>query len=215
MLRAALLVLLVAACDDFGRSDALACETTDQCEDGRICDRGYCVVGTTVDSGLDGPLDDIDAPPRACEATGLTCSGTVTVKTCTNAAGRTCWASCNQALTQPQAEARCTAWGGKLGPFITTEDDVCFESVRIAGQKMWTALEQLPNQASFGAGWLWNGDATTPATVIRWDTGEPNDSNADNVENNQEQCAFINESTLNNNSHDKACTEVYRFACSF
>ena len=86
------MLLVLAACDDFPRrSQALACETTDQCDDGRICDRGFCVVGNLVDDGgLDAALDDapFDAPPRACEATGLTCAGTVTVKTCTNAAGR-------------------------------------------------------------------------------------------------------------------------------
>jgi len=210
------MLLVLAACDDFpGRSQALACETTDQCDDGRICDRGFCVVGSLVeDGGLDAALDDAppDAPPRACEATGLTCTGAVTVKSCTNAAGRTCWASCNQELTYDQAKARCTAWGGKLGPFITAEDDVCFESVRISGQKMWTALRQLNGQASVATGWNWNENPATPATVI-WATGEPNDGNGS--ENNDEQCAYQSANNADNKAYDKPCSEPYRFACSF
>jgi len=68
-----LLLVALVGCDFPTRSDAYACETTADCDSGRVCETGYCVVGgggvdsrpdsTTAPS--DAPTTPIDAPPDA------------------------------------------------------------------------------------------------------------------------------------------------------
>lgn len=49
---------LLAACSFPTPSSQYACETTDDCDSGRVCDRGYCVIGTDIDASLDDVLPD-------------------------------------------------------------------------------------------------------------------------------------------------------------
>lgn len=68
------------------RSDAFACDTIDDCSDGRVCTMGWCVVSdpTTPDAAeptIDAdPANVVDArPPNEC----LACSGGTCVEECT------------------------------------------------------------------------------------------------------------------------------------
>lgn len=66
-----LLVVALAGCDFPTPSEAYACVTTASCASGRVCEQGYCVIGSGVDaSRIDspGPVDSpilADAPPDA------------------------------------------------------------------------------------------------------------------------------------------------------
>lgn len=65
-------VMTLAACDFPTPSEGYACDTTADCDNGRVCTDGYCVVGSMVGSGVDARTDSstppIDAPPSATDA---------------------------------------------------------------------------------------------------------------------------------------------------
>lgn len=72
VVRSWLLLAFLAGCDFPNRSDAYACDTTADWQSGRVCDQGYCVLGSgpPVDSSrLDGTLptdaSTLDSPPDA------------------------------------------------------------------------------------------------------------------------------------------------------
>jgi hypothetical protein len=93
------------------RSDALVCAVDTDCEDGRACEGGFCVVAPDaapmlpmmVDAAPVTPPDTApDAPPRPC--TGGDANGT-------DAAGN-CYVAFKQAATRKTraaAEAACEA----------------------------------------------------------------------------------------------------------
>jgi hypothetical protein len=170
--------------------------------------------GSADGPGIDAPKVDAmvaaidsqpDAPPP-CVVTGLQCGGQVTSKTCNGG----CWVFCNDAtpVVQSVARARCLAWGGELAPILDSNDQACVHSFDPANQ-IWIGYEQPLNQATPATGWSFNG---VTITQPNWDTGEPNDSAADGIENNQENCAYMKDTGKWN---DTPCGEMNRtrFAC--
>ena len=74
MLRCWPLVVALAGCDFPTPSEAYVCDTTADCESGRVCTDGYCVVGNGAGNGVDARVDSstlpidaatTDAPPDA------------------------------------------------------------------------------------------------------------------------------------------------------
>jgi hypothetical protein len=172
----------------------------------------------------DAPVMDdaaIDAAPDAhpdatvtasCSATGLTClNGSTSAVTCNGA----CWVKCTYdatsgtPVTEPQASALCSAWGGKLAPIRDANDQACVGTTLFSSQASWIGFEQSVNASSLTGGWSWNSDGVTP-TYTHWDTnGQPDDNNGS--ENGQEQCAFMPTTGV---WHDTDCFgTLYRFSC--
>lgn len=55
-MKLALAAVLVAGCSFPTPSEQYSCRTTDDCDDGRVCTQGYCVLGSVVD--IDAPMAD-------------------------------------------------------------------------------------------------------------------------------------------------------------
>lgn len=68
-MRYALALLALAACDFPTPSEEYACRVTSDCENGRVCEGGYCVIGSAspVDAatGSDANVGGADAAPDA------------------------------------------------------------------------------------------------------------------------------------------------------
>ena len=67
MRRGVLALLLVAGCLPKNQSGDFECTSNDQCQDGRACDRGYCVM-TSIDAPLPcpEPCDTCNLLAREC-----------------------------------------------------------------------------------------------------------------------------------------------------
>ena len=70
---------VLAACEFPTRSERYECVTNTDCESGRSCKDGYCVLGADSDSGMETAIDGaVDVAPDAdlikmqCEAAGYT-----------------------------------------------------------------------------------------------------------------------------------------------
>ena len=184
-------VALVTGCDDFPeRSADLACEDDNDCDDGRRCDRGYCVVGPAVT--CDNPL------PCATPSMVTVCGGA-------------CWASCMEKVTGPAAQDRCVAWDplARAAPLRTSDDAACFGMVQLAGEDMWIGLVQDPGAGRPDVRWSWNADAR-PLDYTAWDEIGVEPDDRDLQENGDEQCALTNADDL---WSDQACDEMHYFAC--
>ncbi len=59
-----LTTLPLAACSFPTPSEQYSCRTTDDCDDGRVCTQGYCVIGNVVD--VDAPMTDTAPPMIDC-----------------------------------------------------------------------------------------------------------------------------------------------------
>lgn len=137
----------------------------------------------------------------ACNATGLTCLGHVTVTTCNGG----CWVTCDDTVTEPGAALRCGGWGGKVAPIRTAADQTC---ATVGGEPSWTGLVQRLGASSPTEGWSWNNDNVAP-TFLAWASGQPEDH--DGHENNQENCAI--QTPPSRAWSDVGCLARYPFAC--
>lgn len=195
------------------------------CGPGHACPEGQrCVTSAGVQVCLPEaqPLDDaqqlvIDSaladatlhPPdgagpdsghAVCSFSGLTCSGGIGSIVCNNV----CFVTCTEGVTEPEAETRCSAWGGHLASILSQADEDCLGNAHPAA--VWIGYVQAANQASVSAGWNWV--AGQPVTYTNWGTGQPDDGDA--VENGAEQCAY--KSTMGV-WEDEVCTAPTGFAC--
>ena len=66
-MRFVLLVALLGGCGFPLPSDAFACQTTTDCDGNRVCDQGYCVLGSSRQTDAGGVADSItvDTPADA------------------------------------------------------------------------------------------------------------------------------------------------------
>jgi hypothetical protein len=98
--------VVATSCSINHRSDQYACTTNGDCEGGRICDRGYCIVPGSIDAPRpnDGPKPNPDAnncpaPCTTCNIAQKTCTINCQTANCTNMvtcpAGYKCDIQCN------------------------------------------------------------------------------------------------------------------------
>ena len=83
------IALLLAACTINHASDKYSCTKNTDCDPGRVCSDGYCVVaGSQVDaSRTDGPKGDGGTCPSACSSCNVsqrTCTINCQTSNCTN-----------------------------------------------------------------------------------------------------------------------------------
>jgi hypothetical protein len=91
------LLIAIAGCSVHHASDSFKCETTANCEQGRICDNGFCVLAGSIDAPK--PIDARmgDGGNNGCPPGCTTCS--VQQKTCT--INCLMGANCNNTVTCP------------------------------------------------------------------------------------------------------------------
>lgn len=91
MMGVAIAGALMWSCTGNNKTDGLACANSSTCGAGRVCNMGYCIVGTFRDAGPDAPIDAAICPDvcpgtacnfqtRTCNITG-TGSGNITCPT--------------------------------------------------------------------------------------------------------------------------------------
>lgn len=124
------LAAITTSCSIQHRSDQYACTTAADCQDGRICDNGYCVVAGSIDAPRPGDAampgnDASNCPPgcSSCNVAQKTCTINCQLTSCTNTvtcpAGYKCDIMCNADNScrngvNCQQAASCTiACGGK------------------------------------------------------------------------------------------------------
>jgi hypothetical protein len=208
--RSAFLLGLLVGCYSPLASVGSPCDTTEQCPSAQHCAEGHCVIvdppevdaPPAEDAALVATPDAaIDAPPLACSAAGLTCTGgTATTFTC----GGNCWVRCTQHVTYDAAKTACLGWSGKLAQVDDATEQTC--AAQHAPLDTWLGLVQAPAQTMPGMGWTWNG--TTAPVYTRWGQGEPNDD--DDRENGSEQCGKMQQ---NGTWDDSPCTQTIAFFC--
>ena len=167
----------------------------------------------TSDAASDAVTSDatgIDAAPGACSTAGLVCpNGNARAIPATCSTSNECWVGCRDGDTQSPVEAakHCLNWGGRLATFASAAQEACVRTV-INGSIM-LGLSQAGGEATPLTGWSWNGDGSTPP-FLAWGAGQPSD--ADGVENGEEQCAVSNTSS---EWHDTPCgiTNSARWIC--
>jgi hypothetical protein len=165
-----------------------------------------------IDAAIDAAADaSIDAAPNlgSCNTTALTCLGGTPVAVTCNAG---CWVRCQQSTpvaNEPAAAAACAAWGGKLAPIRSQQDNDCVAITLFPSQSSWIGYEQDAAATMKGTGWSWNHDGVA-SSYTNWSSGQPNDN--DGTENGEEQCAYM---PTNGTWQDVACSDAstYRFSC--
>ncbi len=161
-----------------------------------------------IDAPRDGSNIIIDAPPDAfsCSSAGLSCpGGGIGVAMCNG----DCWVSCPATGDEPTAAAACQAWGGRLAPLQTQQDQDCVHLTVLPGKASWIGFEQANNASAVNTDWSWNSDGIAP-TFLNWNGGQPNDG--DGVEDGTEQCAYM--SNPSGTWQDQPCsTSFANFSC--
>lgn len=96
---------VATSCSINHRSDQYACTSTADCDNGRVCDNGFCIVAGSIDAPrMDAPKPGGDAnncPPgcSSCNVTQKTCTINCQLTSCSNTvtcpAGYKCDILCN------------------------------------------------------------------------------------------------------------------------
>jgi hypothetical protein len=100
------IAIVATSCSVNHRSDQYACSQTSDCEGGRVCDNGFCIVAGSIDAPrpADGPQQTPDAnncpaPCTSCNIQQKTCTINCQTANCTNTvtcpAGYKCDIQCN------------------------------------------------------------------------------------------------------------------------
>lgn len=97
--------LALAACSINHRSDQYACSSSADCDNGRVCDNGFCVVAGSTDAPRNdgkppgGDANNCPAPCTSCNIQQKTCTIDCQTANCTNTvtcpAGYNCDIRCN------------------------------------------------------------------------------------------------------------------------
>ncbi len=116
----ALLVLvfgITTSCSITKKSGEYACTTSADCNSGRECSEGFCVLkGTAIDAStqlpIDAPKHNIDGGTNGCPSACTSCTGSGTLKTCTIDCATS--GTCDQKVTCPAGyicDVKCNADG--------------------------------------------------------------------------------------------------------
>lgn len=187
------------------RSDELTCGVTAECEAGRVCESGFCVVGPDAAVIVESPPVDAptvmpdttpDAPPRPCTGGDANAS---------DAAGH-CYVAFKLAAnrkSRPNAELACEALDMTLAIVTTADGNTTAQSL-ITGLDAWLGATDVAVENTF----VWPDD--TPVTFENFRAGEPNNGDG----NGQEDCLVI-EGGKGGTWDDRPCSLVFAYVCGF
>ncbi len=201
-MRGVLFVMLLGGCFPT-RSDELACAASADCDPGRTCETGFCVVApdapaeeipNMVDAPTAPPDVAIDSPPRPCTGGDASASDP----------DGNCFVAFKTAKkTRAAAEAACEADTMTLAIIETAASNTTVQSL-ITGLDAWLGATDLVTENTF----LW--PDTTPLTFKNFRAGEPNNGDG----NGQEDCLVI-EGGKGGTWDDRPCALVLAYVCSF
>ena len=185
-------------------SEALVCIANDECEGGRVCESGFCVVGPDaaivelppVDAPVSPPPDTAPDAPRPC--TGGDANAT-------DGEGN-CFVAFRAAATRkPRAAAQlaCEAENMKLAIINSAASNISVQSL-ITGLDTWLGATDAVTEATF----LWPDN--TPLAFTNFRAGEPNNGGG----NGQEDCLVI-EGGKGGSWDDRPCGLVLAYVCGF
>jgi len=189
-------VALLFACEFPERSERYACKTTADCDQGRTCDDGFCVLSSveaTVDSirWIDAPTSDADDLATACTAAGYTYEAGLDGYYRVVAAGAS-WTDAKNACAADVP--------GKTHLIVlSTSAEVSFATNPSFAS--WIGLSDLAAEGQFVTVTGEIGDQRP------WNTGEPN--NGAGLAGG-EDCVILNPAAK---LDDKACGLAFRYTC--
>lgn len=185
------LAWLAIACTP-SRSQQFACEVTEDCEAGRVCDRGFCVAsGAPNDTRI---VDALDAPPDARLCVGGDARATD---------GTACFVAFLQGKNRNDAEAACVALDMHLAMILSQSNNSAVASV-IGNRPAWIGATDVVSEATF----VWPDGSALSFTNFR--NGEPNNGGG----GGQEDCLVI-EGDVNDQWDDRGCGMQFVYVCSF
>jgi hypothetical protein len=191
---------LLVACEFPSRSERYACESMTDCEQGRVCDDGYC-VRSPVDAGnatdardaasQDAAIDSGPSLAMICPPAGYTLAAGPNgyYRTITTGASWT------------NAQAACAAHvpGSTHLIVLSTTAEVSYAATQVAGtQVAWIGLSDIAAETQFVTVTGETGDQRP------WSAGEPNNGGG------VEDCAVAKS---NAQLDDRPCGTGYRYIC--
>ncbi len=189
------------------RSDELACATETDCEAGRTCEQGFCVIAPDAAPPIENepPVDAApvempdappDVPPRPCEGGDANAE---------DGSGN-CYVAFKLAAnrkTRANAEAACEALDMTLAIVNAADSNATVQSL-IVGLDTWLGATDAVTEGTF----LWPDN--TPLVFANFRAGEPNNG----AGTGQEDCLII-EGGKGGTWDDRNCGFTLPFVCSF
>lgn len=205
-MRWGLFISLLAGCSFPTPSDGFACAVDLDCEGGRACEGGFCVIAPDASIVVEAPPIDapvvmpdvaIDTPPpRPC--TGGEANAT-------DADGQ-CFVAFRSAAvrkTRTNAQAACVALDMDLAIVKSASANATVQSL-ITGLDAWLGATDTLTEGTF----LWPDDTALSFTNFR--AGEPNNG----AGAGQEDCLLI-EGARGGSWDDRGCGTVLAYVCFF
>lgn len=205
-MRWVVLVVVLGACGFSRSSDALVCTVASECEEGRSCEQGFCVVA--LDAGaldqaplVDAPVSPPDTaadapPPRPC--TGGEANASDVEGTCYVA-----FKSAAVRKTRANAQVACLALDMELAIVTSAAANATVQSL-IPGLDTWLGATDAVTEGTF----LWPDG--TPLSFTNFRAGEPNNGGG----SGQEDCLVI-EGGKNGSWDDRPCGQTFAYVCFF
>ena len=192
----------LGACDFPAPSQSYACETTADCEGGRVCTSGYCVIGSNgvdasearPDAAIEPPVDAMppmpDADPFPMIAMQCQAAGYVTITGVTSLYRSV---SSNQSWTNAQADCANDVPGATHLIVLSSQAEVTY----MRAQRGWVGLSDRVTEGTFTTVTGETGD------LRPWDSGQPDNGSG------SEDCVQMKDDGLD----DDQCGNGHRYVC--
>jgi hypothetical protein len=201
LMRFVLALVAFAACDFPTPSEEYACRVTPDCETGRVCEGGYCVIGN-AGGGVDASKTPTDASVGGADAAAMPDANNFPAQL----------AMCMSSGYDPASNGKYYRLPPNPANWNTAEADCANDVVGATHLIVLTDTAEV-QIASTEPGWVGLSDQVTEGTFVNvtnetpdqrpWDSGQP-----DNGGN--EDCARIQS---NGTLDDDQCTNIRYYAC--
>jgi hypothetical protein len=202
--RLAIAALVLAGCGEFPvRSTEFVCETTADCDDGRTCEQGFCIVGGNrggggndaavndqPDAGVDSPpVDPFVAIAQQCVDAGYT------LDPATGGYYRT--STVNAQWTAANNDCKDDVPGATHLIVLSTQAEVTFLSPKVGNNGMWVGL--FDNDTN-----VFQNVTGEPNDVRPFASGQPDNGGGD------ENCVQMKQG---GQLDDDQCDQGHRYTC--
>lgn len=193
-------LLLLAACEFPTPSAQYACRVTADCESGRVCETGYCVIASDdheIDAPVSTPHPDASTPsPDADPFTAISMQCSAAGYTAVPTAGASLYRTVTTSATWANAEADCAndVPGATHLVVLSSTAEVAYVETQLG----WIGLTDRVTEGTFV-------NVTNEANDVRpWLPGQPDNGGGD------ENCAQMKTA---NGIDDDQCNNTHRYVC--